>query len=534
MLDVLGTNVTALALTASTEQFAATRQRTLDQLQQRTATLQNTSLSLSGDELLIGLRVTNLAGHKLPAGIPTRRTWIHLQVRDAQGAVIFSSGEPQADGRIAGNDADFSAAACEPHYEVINRPEQVQLYEAVMENSDGAVTYTLLRGARFRKDNRLLPAGFDKATASADVVPAGEAAVDGNFLGGGDDLQYRVNRAGRTGPFAITARLLYQTVSYAFAADLLEDAPADPVIAAFATRYNATTKTPVTIAQLELTADPDNPGSGSSLTRLINLSSRARVGPGDAAAIAGFAVAGPESKPVLLRAVGPTLSQAPFNVAGALVDPRLEVYRDGTAIARNTGVATGGNTAAIVAAAQQVGAFALGGAGTDSALLLTLAPGNYTAVVSSATTHTGVVLVEIYDLAATAAGQKLVNLSTRAAAGSADDTLIAGIVLAGPVAKRLLFRAVGPGLGAFGVAGALAQPTLTLYRGSQVVATNTNWTTSTDATAIRTAAASVSAFALANGDSALLATLPPGSYTAQVSSPGTATGVTLIEVYDLP
>jgi hypothetical protein len=98
----------------------------------------------------------------------------------------------------------------------------------------------------------------------------------------------------------------------------------------------------------------------------------------------------------------------------------------------------------------------------------------------------------------------------------------------------MLFRAVGPGLVPFGVTGVLTQPTLTLYRGSQVVATNTNWTASADAAAIAAASASVRAFALVNGDSALIATLAPGSYTAQVSGPGTTTGIALIEAYDLP
>jgi hypothetical protein len=267
---------------------------------------------------------------------------------------------------------------------------------------------------------------------------------------------------------------------------------------------------------------------------LCTLSSRARVGPGDTAAIAGFVIAGQESKLVLIRAVGPTLGQAPFNLPGTLADPRLDLYRGSTVIASNTGVAAGGNSAAVAVASLQIGAFALGSSGNDAALVLTLAPGDYTAVVSSATTRTGVVLVEVYDMSAAIAGQKLLNISTRAVAGSAENTLIAGIVLVGSSPKRMLFRAVGPGLTAFGVTGVLAQPTLTVFSGSQVLATNTNWTTSPDAAAIRAASASVSAFGLANGDSALLVTLAPGSYTAQVSGPGATTGVALIEVYDLP
>lgn len=534
MLDLLAANANELQLTAAPAHFAATRTRTVEQLEQRTAQLENTSLVLSGDELIIGLRTRNLAGHKLPAGFPSRRTWIHLEVRDAIGSLVFSSGAPQSDGRIAGNDADFGSGVCEPHHELITRPDQVQIYEAIMEDTDGAITYTLIRGARYRKDNRLLPAGFSKTTASSDVAPAGEAAPDANFVGGSDDIVYRINRSGRSEPFTITARLLYQTVAHAFVADLLTDTAADPAIAKFATLYNSAIKTPALVARLDLSTDAEVPTQPTgSESRLLNLSSRARVGPGDAAAIAGFVVSGTGAKPVLIRAAGPALAAAPFNLPGALSDPRLELYRGNALIARNTGIATSADRAAIIAASQQIGAFALGAAGLDSALLATLAPGDYTAIVSSATTQTGVVLVEVYDLAATG-GARLLNLSTRATAGGAENTLIAGLVLGGTVSKRMLFRAVGPGLAQFGVSGALAQPTLTLFRDNQVLLSNTNWTTSADAGAITAASASVSAFGLGTGDSALVATLTPGSYTAQVSGPGTAAGVALIEVYELP
>ncbi|WP_414661132.1 immunoglobulin domain-containing protein [Horticoccus sp. 23ND18S-11] len=269
-----------------------------------------------------------------------------------------------------------------------------------------------------------------------------------------------------------------------------------------------------------------------ALQRLVNISSRARVGTADAVAIAGFVISGTESKPVLIRAVGPTLGAAPFNVTGALAAPRLELFRGATSIGTNAGIGT--NRTAIDAAGQRAGAFALGTAGTDAAILTTLAPGNYTAVVSSATTATGVALVEVYDLSAAAAGQKLLNISTRASAGTAENTLIAGFVVPPGTSKRVVIRGVGPGLAPFGVTGVLAQPTLTLLSGSTTVATNTNWTTSPDAAAITAASAQVGAFGLSNNDSALIATLAPGNYTAQVTGPGTATGIALIEVYELP
>ena len=273
-------------------------------------------------------------------------------------------------------------------------------------------------------------------------------------------------------------------------------------------------------------------GQAVALQRLVNISSRARVGSADAVAIAGFVISGTESKPVLIRAVGPTLGAAPFNLPGVLTTPSLELFRGATSIATNTGI--GANRAAIDAAGQLAGAFGLGSAGTDAAILTTLAPGNYTAVVSSTTAAAGVALVEVYDLSGVSLGQKLLNISTRAAVGSGDNVLIAGFVVPPGTTKRVLVRGVGPGLAAFGVSGVLAQPTLTLYSGSTSIAANTNWSSSADAAAITAGSLQVGAFGLSSNDSALVATLAPGNYTAQITGPGTATGVALIEVYELP
>ncbi len=271
-----------------------------------------------------------------------------------------------------------------------------------------------------------------------------------------------------------------------------------------------------------------------ALQRLVNISSRARVGAGDAAAIAGFVISGEESKLVLIRAVGPTLGAAPFNVGGVLASPRLEVFRGSTSLAVNAGIGT--NRSAIDAAGVQAGAFPLGAAGSDAAILTTLAPGNYTAVVSSTVaTGVGVALVEVYDLSSASPGQKLINIATRASAGAGDNLLIAGFVVPPGTSKRVLIRAVGPGLTPFGVTGVLAQPSLVVFNGAQAtIAQNTNWRTSTDAEVITTASASVGAFGLATNDSAVVLTLAPGNYTAQVLGAGTTTGIALIEVYELP
>jgi|DEB19_MinimDraft_3_1074340.scaffolds.fasta_scaffold02699_2 hypothetical protein len=134
-----------------------------------------------------------------------------------------------------------------------------------------------------------------------------------------------------------------------------------------------------------------------------------------------------------------------------------------------------------------------------------------------------------------AAGQ-LVNLATRAFVGAGDNVLIPGLVISGASPRRVLVRAVGPGLSAFGVTGVLADPVLSVFRGSNEIASNDNWQTQNNSQAVATAAVESGAFALAAGsrDSALVLTLEPGAYTCRVSGSGNTTGVALVEVYLLP
>lgn len=271
--------------------------------------------------------------------------------------------------------------------------------------------------------------------------------------------------------------------------------------------------------------------SAAARQRLVNISSRARVGGSNDVGIAGFVISGEESKTVLVRVVGPTLSQAPFSIGGALSAPKLELFRGQVSLQTNQGIAA--NRAAIDAAGSLVGAFALGAAGNDAAILTTLAPGAYTAVASSANETPGVALIEVYDLSAAVPGQKLLNISTRANAGANENTLIAGFVVLPGTSKRVLIRGIGPGLAAFGLTGTLPQPTLTLLNGSGgTVAQATGL--GSDPAAIAVASLQVGAFGLVSGDSAMIATLAPGNYTAQVTGSGGATGIALIEVYELP
>lgn len=165
MLDILQDNVDALGLTASSDLLEKTKVRTLVQLQEQSGRLALGDLRLQGNNLTAAVTVENLTGHKFPSGFPSRRLWIHFTVRDAGGDVVFESGRPLAGGTIAGNDNDATASGYEPHHQVITDQGQVQIYESLMKDTDGNVTYTLFRASTCSKDNRLLPRGFAKETA---------------------------------------------------------------------------------------------------------------------------------------------------------------------------------------------------------------------------------------------------------------------------------------------------------------------------------------------------------------------------------
>jgi sugar lactone lactonase YvrE len=282
----------------------------------------------------------------------------------------------------------------------------------------------------------------------------------------------------------------------------------------------------------------------TDIGRLTNVSCRALVGTGSDILIAGFIVGGSGtsgSEPFLVRASGPAL--VPFDVTGTLSDPELELFNttSGTAlVASNAGWA---GSPQVTSTAASVGAFAWASPTShDAALVESLASGQYTANVSGETGDTGVALAEVYDAAAdgeyTPTNPRLVNISARVRVGTGSDSLIAGFVIGGSTSKTVLVRASGPALGQFDVAGTLPDPELQLYKSngdgtSNLLASNTGWGGDVELAAV---AASVGAFSWgtsATPDSAILLTLPPGAYTAQVSGASGDTGIALVEVYEV-
>jgi len=267
--------------------------------------------------------------------------------------------------------------------------------------------------------------------------------------------------------------------------------------------------------------------------RLTSLSVRTMAGSGSQTLIVGFTIDGAAAKSVLVRGIGPTLAQ--FNVDGFLVDPQLTLYNSGSATPISANDNWGGS-AALANVFTQVQEFPLPANSKDAAILVPLSSGVYTAQVTS-TGNSGVALVEVYDADSGTPDGRFVALSARTQAGTGSETLIAGFVLTGDLPRKLLIRAVGPTLVQFGVTGVLADPQLSLYSGSTLIATNDNWSGNpADAAQLAAAAVQVSDFPLPVNslDAALLVTLPPGLYSAHVEGANGGTGVALVEVYVMP
>jgi hypothetical protein len=296
--------------------------------------------------------------------------------------------------------------------------------------------------------------------------------------------------------------------------------------------YGSTFSTAQTV---KITATQD-PG------RLVNLSTRSRVGTGAGQLIEGFVVGGDGTagtQVLLNRVSGPALSQ--FGISDVLADPQLTITGDSSISISNSGWQGNSDVAGVAA---QVGAFSWPDSSSlDSALINNLPSGAYTALISGANGDSGIALGEVYDATSPGAYSvsypRLINISSRAEVGTGADILIAGFVVAGSTSETVLIRGSGPALIPFGVPGTLHDPQLRLFRTnsdgtSTLIQSNAGWNGNPQ---IASTSASVGAFSwgsASTSDSAILVTLPPGSYTAQVSGASGDTGIALVEVYEVP
>lgn len=197
-------------------------------LRTQAAKLEIREMKLSADSVSVDIAAQNLTGHKLPTAYPSRRVWLHVVVKDAGEHVIFESGALRTDGSIVGNANDDDPLKFEPHFREITRPDQVEIFEPILVDIHGNVTTGLLNAVRYGKDNRLLPRGFDKATADKDIAVVGEAAMDPAFTDEGSVVDYTIATHGARGPFHVEAELWYQPIGYRWAHNLAPYRASEP------------------------------------------------------------------------------------------------------------------------------------------------------------------------------------------------------------------------------------------------------------------------------------------------------------------
>lgn len=258
---------------------------------------------------------------------------------------------------------------------------------------------------------------------------------------------------------------------------------------------------------------------------LVNLSTRGFVGTGNNVLIGGFIVQGSGPATVILRAIGHSLGAR--GITNALTDPVMELHNaSGTLVAQNDDWIADPN-------AETIASYRLDPANsTESAMLQTLNPGNYTAVVKAYDNHdgdlTGTALVELFDLHTTAG--RAGNISTRGQVLTGDNAMIAGFLIGGSAGKEMVIRGLGPSLASSNISGALADPTIELHDSSgAVVTSNDNWQTDPGASRVQEVGLAPSQPV----ESALDRTLNPGTYTVILRGANNGTGIGLIEVYDI-
>jgi len=228
VLKMLNLHRDELSVSALPAELSAEVERTVKFLQTQAARISIRNINVSAGNLTAEVVVENLTGHKLPTAFPSRRAWLHFTVRDHDGKPVFESGALRADGSIQGNINDTDPSHFEPHFREITSIDQVQIYEPILKDSEGQVTTGLAAAVGYLKDNRLLPSGFEKQTASNDIAVIGEAADDANFSDNGDLVRYSVDIGNAQGPFQIAVELWYQPIGFRWTHNLVPYQATEP------------------------------------------------------------------------------------------------------------------------------------------------------------------------------------------------------------------------------------------------------------------------------------------------------------------
>ncbi len=250
MLNILKDNAEALGVTATSDQFDRTIEKTLSMLQQKTLEANLNEIQRTADTLFLELELTNKAGHKFPSGYPSRRAFISLMVIDEASDTLFHSGQMDDSFQLVHENEDY-----EPHYDMINEESQVQIYEMVMGDVNGEVTTVLERADTHLKDNRLPPLGFSSQHFSYDTVQiTGMALADDNFNKSGNEegsgkdyIRFHVPINGNTSDMVVIAKVYYQTVSSKWLNEMFSHASTE--IDDFKSYYEAADKTPVMVKE---------------------------------------------------------------------------------------------------------------------------------------------------------------------------------------------------------------------------------------------------------------------------------------------
>ena len=253
--------------------------------------------------------------------------------------------------------------------------------------------------------------------------------------------------------------------------------------------------------------------------RLGNIASRGPVRLDDEVMIGGLVIGGSATKQVVVRARGPSMTQ--MGVPNVLADPQLQLFSGTSLLAENDNWQD-------YSLAEQIPVNLMPTESREAAILITLAPGPYTAIVSGVGRTQGVGIVEVFEVADTGV-TRLINIATRGFVGTGDDVLIGGVIIGGTETKTLTFRALGPSMEALGVAGAIADPVLELLDVNGVlIATNDNWQDDVNVSQLRADLQPTD-----TREAVLTRTLTPGNYTAIVRGVNSTVGVGIIEVFDL-
>lgn len=276
MLKLLGENIETLGLTATQEQFNETIEKTLFLLQQKTLKADLQLVSRSDAEAVFELSLTNLAGHKFPSGYPSRRAFVEFFVATESGDTLFHSGSfDNSDYELYGQNPDY-----EPHYDTIVSEDQVQIFELVMGDVNGAVTTVLLRAKSPIKDNRLPPIGFTQLHGAYDTTLfAGNVLNDANFNrtsaglegSGSDRITFIIPTDGSTSPLFATAKVWYQSVPPKWNKELFSNSSNE--IDLFKGLLNEADRSPVLVAQDTVWVDPvvaSNESASASKRALVS------------------------------------------------------------------------------------------------------------------------------------------------------------------------------------------------------------------------------------------------------------------------